>query len=135
MAKSRTSVTPTANILAGLRRSKGKGVKQRHITIFDTHLALQGKRSPFLMMAEAIAKAVKSNVECCSIELQQELQRTLHEITDQFDSMINNSEVKTENAAGLRRHLREFLEGTLPEIETMSNDLDRIKSTYPKDIL
>ncbi|KAK4958721.1 hypothetical protein LTR66_013094 [Elasticomyces elasticus] len=116
-------------------KTSGKGVKQRHITIFDTHLALQGKRSPFLMMAEAIAKAVKSNVECCSIELQQELQRTLHEITDQFDSMINNSEVKTENAAGLRRHLREFLEGTLPEIETMSNDLDRIKSTYPKDIL
>ncbi|KAK4954747.1 hypothetical protein LTR66_013513 [Elasticomyces elasticus] len=116
-------------------KASGKGVKQRHITIFHTHLALQGKRSPFRMMAKAIARAVKSSVECCSNGLQQELQRTLHEITDQFDSMINNSEVKTESAAPLRRQLREFLDEALPEIETMNNDLDGIKSRYAPKIL
>ena len=107
----------------------GTGVKGRSLSCFETHLTLEGKRSPFAVMCKKLSAAISKDAKAKTKVLARKTEHILKVIHRQFDDMVDE---KLDNAAeeDLRKEFRVFLEKMEPKFEDIKADLARTKRRY-----
>ncbi|KAK5133363.1 hypothetical protein LTR08_007797 [Meristemomyces frigidus] len=111
---------------------KGKGVKERTLTCFRTHLSLHADSSPFAILAVRIQSAIMSLADEQAVVLRAEIRRILGNIVTTFDLMISREEFDPLEVPA-RDAIKEFLVKGKSMFEAIRADLARLKGEYKSD--
>ncbi|KAK4550660.1 hypothetical protein LTR36_000239 [Oleoguttula mirabilis] len=110
----------------------GKGIKDRTLTCFRTHLSLAGDRSPFAILAKNIQSAVHQLAQDECTRLRAEIGRILGNIVTTFDLMISRKEFDPLEIP-VRDAVKEFLVTGKPKFEEIRVDLAKLKQQLPSE--
>ena len=106
----------------------------RMLNNFDTHLTLQGPRSPFAVVGQKFSKAVSKDVKEKNKPLFRKIDRVFRDLYTQFDDMVDQK-MDDEREEEVRSQFRVYLRGAERNFEDIKGDLARIKRRYEQGLV
>jgi hypothetical protein len=109
------------------KSSNGDGVTDLLKNALRQHLSLEGPKSPFAIALDGLSRALDTNVTNYVTGLRSDIQGILDGITQQLQEILDGG-VETPRETMARKKLLNVLQGTLPEIKRIEQDLKMIDS-------